>query len=158
MQDPTYDHSECAVEIGACVTCGTPVLAFDDPSVLPIHGDTGSPFRGTGAARHHARTERMCIVCGEQTDGATRGQIGEVTGRLCDDCAYWCDGNGTPGEQYVRDTLAADGYGLAVIPSESRTAGHRLFFMWRTDEPDETWDAGSLADIIRDFGLSGGAQ
>lgn len=36
-----------------------------------------------------------CIACGDQTDSTTTGRIGDTTGRLCDDCAFWCDGNVT---------------------------------------------------------------
>jgi len=35
-----------------------------------------------------------CIFCQESTKAtAAIGQLGNVTGPLCDDCEFWCDGN-----------------------------------------------------------------
>lgn len=34
-----------------------------------------------------------CIACGATTDLHIAAQIGDQTGHLCSDCAYWCDGN-----------------------------------------------------------------
>lgn len=34
-----------------------------------------------------------CVSCGKPTDSTQKAQIGDTTGSICDDCAYWCDGN-----------------------------------------------------------------
>ena len=34
-----------------------------------------------------------CVICGERTDSTTTGSIGAAHGVICDDCAFWCDGN-----------------------------------------------------------------
>lgn len=34
-----------------------------------------------------------CVSCGNPTDNTQRATIGNATGEICEDCAYWCDGN-----------------------------------------------------------------
>jgi hypothetical protein len=34
-----------------------------------------------------------CIICHNETASTVSGSIGDTTGALCDDCAFWCDGN-----------------------------------------------------------------
>ncbi len=34
-----------------------------------------------------------CIMCGQPADGTVHGTVGGESGRLCDDCAFFCDGN-----------------------------------------------------------------
>lgn len=35
----------------------------------------------------------ICIICDTPTDGSQQASIGDETGPVCEDCAYWCDGN-----------------------------------------------------------------
>jgi hypothetical protein len=46
-----------------------------------------------------------CIVCNEPTDSEVLGGVGNLAdpdhddiGRMCPDCAFWCDGNVLPGQ------------------------------------------------------------
>lgn len=34
-----------------------------------------------------------CVICENPTDSATRGVLGDQAGVICEDCAYWADGN-----------------------------------------------------------------
>jgi hypothetical protein len=34
-----------------------------------------------------------CVTCGTPTDSTQTGSVGDITGSICPDCAYWADGN-----------------------------------------------------------------
>lgn len=78
------------------------VARAEDPQSRPA-GDrpTASSRQGAAQAGRPALTSRsagrpvvgVCISCAGAADGLVRGQIGDVSGPLCADCAYWCDGN-----------------------------------------------------------------
>jgi hypothetical protein len=42
-----------------------------------------------------------CISCNQPTSSSQRARIGDAEGPICDDCAYWSDGN------IIADTPAA---------------------------------------------------
>ena len=40
-------------------------------------------------------TARECVSCRDELTASDKrvGRVGCVVGVICDDCAYWCDGN-----------------------------------------------------------------
>lgn len=50
-----------------------------------------------------ATTEGNCIVCQDPADGKITGTIGDKSGAICGDCAYWCDGNVSPRRRAQRN-------------------------------------------------------
>ncbi|MET8864712.1 hypothetical protein ABZW11_17380 [Nonomuraea sp. NPDC004580] len=37
--------------------------------------------------------QAACVICGDPTTSIRKAVIGDLTGPVCEDCAFWCDGN-----------------------------------------------------------------
>lgn len=36
---------------------------------------------------------KTCVICDNPTTSTLKAAIGDKTGPVCTDCAFWCDGN-----------------------------------------------------------------
>lgn len=80
---PEYDRDASAERFGGDLDR----FALTDGTLIRWDVDSGAWY-----------AYRLCVVCARETESDVTGTIGDVTGRLCEDCQFWADGNITPGK------------------------------------------------------------